>query len=129
MTPLRLTILGAPRTKKTSNRILRFGGRTKVVPSAQFLAWQRAAVPQLVARGPGAPLPDRPYNLAAVVYRDARRGDLLGYLNGIADVLELAGVVRNDVVFEAFDGSRLALDRARPRVEVTITPLATAGEE
>jgi Holliday junction resolvase RusA-like endonuclease len=51
------------------------------------------------------------------------RGDLIGYLQAIADAMENIGILSNDKWVMGWDGSRLALDRDRPRVEIQITPL------
>lgn len=133
---MKFTIDGAPRTKKTSNRIVRAGKRLRVLPSAQHQAWAESAILQLRTqkgaagpRGMSAALGawpfsnQRPMNLRAIVYRDAKRGDLIGYLQAICDALERAGVIENDRLIEAFDGSRQTVDRARPRVELELTPL------
>ena len=48
--------------------------------------------------------------------RDA--GDLLGYEQALADVLEVAGVVKNDRQIISWDGSRLYKDKDRPRTEL-----------
>lgn len=119
---LRLTLFGPPRTKKTSNQLQRHGGRLKVIPSAAWMAWRDAllATGQLPVE---APLPDQPYNCAAVFYRASDVGDLVGFQQGLADVLEEGGVLSNDRWIQAWDGTRLALDRACPRVEITLSPL------
>jgi len=132
---VRFVVEGAPRTKKTSNRVVRAGKRLRVLPSAQHQAWAESAILQLRAqyrtaarehfvppRWNGEPA-DVPMKLRATVYRDANRGDLIGYLQAICDALEKAGVVENDRLIEAFDGSRQLVDRARPRVEIELTAL------
>lgn len=63
-------------------------------------------------------------NCAALFYRDARRGDAAGYYQGLADVLQELEIVPNDGQIVQWDGSRLYVDRADPRVELTITRLA-----
>src|SRR6185436_13305003 len=62
-------------------------------------------------------------NLRALIYRDKRTGDTVGYLQAICDALEAAHVVANDRPLETFDGSRPLVDRERPRVEIEVTPL------
>jgi hypothetical protein len=126
-----LVIPGAPRTKKTHNRVVRAGGRARVLPSEAWERWARTAAVTVRAdaarrHGPGwwlrtFPLAGDEYNVAALFYRDALRGDAVGYYQGLADALELAGIVANDRVLVSWDGSRLLLDRADPRVELTIT--------
>lgn len=132
MISLRLTIDAPPRTKKTHQRIQRFGKFNKVVPSEAWIAFRNAAVPQLkrqLIMQPGIlhSSVSVPVTVNAQVFRDARRGDLVGYLTSIADVLQEAGVVVNDVVIQSWDGSRMRIDRKRPRVELVIEELV--GED
>jgi len=65
----------------------------------------------------------QPLNCAAIFYRDADRGDAVGYYQGLADALEAAGVVADDKWIKQWDGSRLAKDAGRPRIEVTLTAI------
>jgi Holliday junction resolvase RusA-like endonuclease len=127
MTPIHLVLPGPARTKKNSATLQMRGRRRVLVPSDAWMAWRdrcRAWWLQsfTVSRRPVAP-PDVPLNCRALIYRDAHRGDAVGYYQGVADVLEELGVVENDEQLVAWDGSRLLLDRDRPRVELTITPL------
>lgn len=119
---LTVTIEGAPRTKKNHGRVVwaRKQRRAVHVPSAAYEAWALAGVAQLARV---ETLPDRPYNCRALFFRDAERGDAVGYYQGLADLLQAAGVVSDDRYIAAWDGSRLLIDRQRPRVELTITPL------
>lgn len=117
------TVLGAPRTKKTSNRLVpgrgRKAGRKLVLPSAAWVRWVETAVfPVKVAR-----LPDQPYSCRALFYRDRLTGDACGYYQGLADALEKWGVLSDDRFLVDWDGSRLLLDRKNPRVEITLTPV------
>lgn len=128
MLPLHLTIEGAPRTKKNHGQILKFGGRTKVNPSKQFLAWQDAALWTLrrYSRPDWTPI-EYAVAVRATFYRDARRGDLIGYMQALADVLEKAHVLANDRQIVCWDGTRLALDSKRPRVELAIELAVDTG--
>lgn len=121
---LRLTIPGIPRTKKNSPRIVRSRtGRPCPLPSAAWCAWADAVSPRIrsaLASAGMAPIA-YPVNCRAIFYRDANRGDAVGYYQGLADVLEKAGVVINDVCIATWDGSRLRKDAANPRVEVELT--------
>jgi hypothetical protein len=65
----------------------------------------------------------QPINCCAIFYRDADRGDAVGYYQGLADALEAAGVVADDKWIKQWDGSRLAKDAGRPRIEVTLTAI------
>lgn len=71
---------------------------------------------------------DVPVNCCAVFYRDANRGDLVNYLQALADTLEKAGIVTNDRLIVGWDGSRMDKDQSRPRIEVTLTTLAEMQE-
>lgn len=121
---LRLTIPGAPRTKKNHGQIVRANGRKpSMLPSKQWRAWSDAVSPRIrsaLATAGMAPI-SYPVNCRAIFYRDANRGDAVGYYQGLADVLEKAGVVTNDVCITTWDGSRLRNDAANPRVEIELT--------
>lgn len=116
---------GAPRTKKNSANILMAGKRKIVKPSEAWLAW-RDDVRRWYLQQPAAfrrpfPLPVAHYNIAALFYRDANRGDSTGYYQGVADVLQELKIITNDVQLVQWDGSRLYVDKANPRVEITLT--------
>lgn len=135
---MKLVIEGAPRTKKNGLRRIKRGRRVFTVPSAAHEAWEAIAVPQLrrqygratrvtgIDRTAGAvtvstgPL-ESPLNMNAHVYRDRDVGDLLNYLAAVSDALERAGVVADDCLIVSVDGSRLLIDRSRPRVEIELT--------
>lgn len=126
---LSLVIVGCPRTKKTSNRIVRIRRKgkgsefTKILPSKAFCEWQDASVPVIRAamRGAGKEtIRGIEVNCRALFYRDALRGDAVGYYQGLADLLETAGVVESDALIVSWDGSRMLIDREKPRVEVLL---------
>ncbi len=121
MSEWRLVVSGPPRTKKTSNRIFRVGGKPKVMPSEAWLNWAATAtVSRLVPMPWSNPTGD--LNLCALFFRDADRGDAVGYYQGIADLLERRGILANDKQIVSWDGSRLLIDRTRPRVELVLRP-------
>lgn len=123
MTAIAYTIQGIPRTKKNSQRIIVIGGKRAVLQSRQYLCWEAPAVFQLQAQRHGLTW-KCPVNMRAIVYRDRAVGDLLNYLAAISDVLEKAGVVANDRLIVSLDGSRMLVDRQRPRVEIELTEAA-----
>lgn len=115
-----LTILGAPRSKKNSQRIFRNPkGRPFITQSKEHNLWAEKAVWQLRNQWRQLPL-EVPVNMAAVVYREKATGDLLNFLAAISDALEAAGVVKDDKLIVALDGCRLAKDARRPRVEIEL---------
>lgn len=120
---LKLTLPGIPRTKKNSGRIVHAGG-LRLLPSKAWERWANMVSPMLRAwalRNQLQPIAS-PVNCAALFYRDADRGDAVGFYQGLADVLEKAGIVENDKHIVSWDGSRLRKDAARPRVELALTP-------
>lgn len=127
---MRFIIEGAPRTKKNHQRIIRVKGRPVIAQAKTADAWENAAILQLQSQAHGFRGDMRcsgvPLNLRALVYRDANTGDLGNYLAAVCDALERAGVVDNDRWILGFDGSRLLVDRARPRVEIELSPLTAA---
>lgn len=120
---MKLTILGAPRTKKNH------GFRTKQghqMPSAAYSAWDRMAQLQIMrwrveGNGPRIRPIDYPVNVEAIFYREALVGDAVGFYQALADTLEKGGIVENDRLIVSWDGSRLLKDKDNPRVEVEIT--------
>lgn len=124
---IRLTIPGIPRTKKNSQRVVPRGGRHIPLPSKAWEEWAADAVPKLqfwAQQMRLAPLA-RPLNCAALFYRDANRGDAAGFYQGLADILEKAGIVANDKWIVSWDESRLCKDASRPRVELVLTHAET----
>jgi Holliday junction resolvase RusA-like endonuclease len=118
-------IYGSPRTKKTSNRIVRVGGRPLILPSEAHEEWYARAFPQaryaFVMHRKRCALPlAEPVNVRALFFRDARRGDTTGYYQALADLLERAGILKNDKFIASWDGSRLLVDRDNPRIEVVM---------
>ncbi len=120
---IRLTLLGAPRTKKNH------GFRTKQghqMPSAAYSAWDRMAQLQ-IAKWRCHPIRQhwKPVsvqcNVMAIFYREALVGDAVGFYQALADTLEKGGIVENDKLIVSWDGSRLMKDAKNPRVEVEIT--------
>lgn len=131
MNSLRLVLPSAPRTKKTSNRHFEIGRRctlckrgqhTKTMPSEAWQDWCDRLVPMIKAALPEnwAPI-DYAVNCAALFYQDVDRADACGLYQGLADVLQHAGVVANDRWIKTWDGSLPLRDAANPRVELVLT--------
>ena len=127
---IRFTVYGAPRTKKTSNQVVT-RGRVRVLPSKAWMKWvktalvvadERMVVDDRVCDEHCVLLNPEPYNIKATFYRDANRGDAVGYYQGIADLLEKRHVIADDKWLVSWDGSRLEIDRKNPRVEIVLTP-------
>jgi hypothetical protein len=116
---LSLVIEGAPRTKKNHGRTEMRGRRKVHLPSVAHDVWHAAALPQAKVGRCGPALTSE-VNCRALFFRDALRGDAVGYYQALADLLEHAGIVENDRLIVSWDGSRLRKDAARPRIEVEL---------
>ena len=121
---LTYTLYGPPRTKKNSQQIRRTAaGRPFVAPSKAFTEYERSCLAQI--KTPHRPISE-PVNVKCVYYMPTRQQvDLTNLLEATDDILVKAGVLADDcaAVVAAHDGSRVLLDRQRPRVEIEITPL------
>lgn len=126
--PVTLYVEGAPRTKKNSLRRRWSTDETgkrhlKSIPSEAFDAYEKIALPQLEAQWRGRAPVEQPVNLRCAFYIDADRVvDTVGLYQAIADILVDAKVLADDErrIVVSWDGSRVWVDRERPRVEVVI---------
>jgi Holliday junction resolvase RusA-like endonuclease len=118
-------ILGAPTTKKTSQRIVYAGRgaqrRAYLIPASKSKTWERMAEAAMLSMRHAHhwPMHEGPVQVKAIFYRPWNTtGDLTGYMQALADALEGAKVIANDRLIVSWDGTRLAIDKAHPRVEV-----------
>lgn len=151
MQPFRFKLFGPPRTKKTSSRIVAFGRPCyvcrkrpfqKIIPSEAFEEFEARSLTQSVVicaaiRALGISLPiTEDVQVSALVYRDADRGDMTGFMQAIADVIQAPtenrkgmGIIRDDSQIASWDGTRLLIDRDRPRIEIEIKVIEPAQRE
>lgn len=132
------SIAGAPRTKKTSQRVVRAGRFTKILPSKAHQDWFAEAmsqVPMILANRWAMELPIAgPVGVSALFFRERASGDLTGFMQALADFLQSprtlpsgrpgrkgAGIIVDDSQIASWDGTRLRKDATFPRIEVTIT--------
>ncbi len=136
---LKLTIPGAPRTKKNHAQIVQALGRPVLVPSPQYKKWFRGAMSHVPVfhsafNQVGVPIPiTNQVSVKATFFRDANIGDAVGYYESLGDFLQAprykngkrtrngAGIIEDDRQIRDWDGSRLKKDAACPRIEVAIT--------
>ena len=121
---IRITLPGAPITKKNSQQIVYAGARPMIVPSAQYKAYRGTCL-KLIPSSALARI-DYPINLKAVYYMPTkRRVDLCNLLEATCDILVDAGVLMDDcsTIVAAHDGSRVDYDKEQPRVEIEIRPI------
>ena len=124
---LLLTLPGAPRTKKNSQRIVEKKNKKPVVlPSKAFVKYEVKCLNYLHrCKLPADVVPIKePINLCCVYYRDTQGiVDLVGLLQATNDILVDAGILADDNsnIVASHDGSRVMYDKQNPRTEVTIT--------
>lgn len=126
---MKLTILGAPRTKKNSGRIVCSGRRPHLLPSEAYGKYETLALWQI--RRPREPI-SRPVNVKCVYYMPTRRRvDLVNLLEATCDILVKAGVLADDNsgIVAAHDGSRVEYDKDKPRVEIEIGEICDETEK
>lgn len=119
MKPIKFTIPIAPITKKNHQQIIYHSGRPMVIPSKQYLQYEKDAMWFL----PNVDTIEEKVNVKAVFYMPTRRRvDLTNLLQALLDVLVKYGVIADDnskVVFSV-DGSYVDYDKENPRTEVEI---------
>ena len=123
------TIPLPPVTKKNSAQIGHTGQKcpvckrgkfVRLLPSKQYREYEEAALWCLQRREPI----DRPVNVKCLFYMPtARLVDLTNLLEAADDALVTAGVLADDNsrIVTGHDGSRVLLDREKPRTEIFIT--------
>jgi Holliday junction resolvase RusA-like endonuclease len=120
---------GRPITKKNSQQII-YNRRTKkrqVIQSEYYRNYEEACLWYLKkyrVKYPG------PVQVTARYWMPNRRSwpDLLGLEQATADILEAAGVIKNDRDIVSWDGSRIiGVDKKNPRTEITIREISEEG--
>lgn len=100
---LTYTLLGAPRTKKNSQRIFKGrGGQPFLVPSAAYAQYEKDCLRQI--HSPRQPV--AAVNLKCVYYMpNRRRVDLVNLMEATCDILVKAGVLDDACALWAATGS------------------------
>lgn len=120
---LTLVLIGAPRTKKNHGRVIKRGTRKFHIQSEAYEAWNKSVQQQLAIFRASTDwkLPLRAaLNCRALFFRDAERGDAVGYYQGLADALQAGEIIENDSQIRSWDGSRLLKESGNPRVIVSL---------
>jgi len=126
---LKIVYPGKPITKKNHQRILknRRTGQSFISQSNAYLAYEQQCL-KFTPRQARRKI-DTPCKVTCVYYMpDKRRVDITNLLAATHDILVKAGVLADDNsrIIRSVDGSRVELDRARPRVEVEVALLENA---
>ena len=136
MKPFSVVIPGQPATKKNSAMVVR--NHAQILPSAAYRAYERHCREMLMALG-RLPHYTLPVRLTCRYYLKDRAHwpDLVGLMQATADIIsderrKIGGrmvttrewLLSDDRIITSWDGTEIAgIDKARPRVEIVITPL------
>ena len=136
MKPFSVIIFGQPATKKNSATVVR--NYAHILPSAAYRAYERHFREALMALG-RLPHYTLPVRLTCRYYLKDRANwpDLVGLMQATADIIsderrKIGGrmvttrewLLSDDRIVTSWDGTEIAgIDKARPRVEIVITPL------
>lgn len=151
MRSLHLVLLGPPRTKKTSQRVVWLKRKNtapgqkqqfpKILPSEQYEHWFKNVMTyapiinrQVANMGIALPITG-PVGVTALFFREANQGDLTGFMQAVADAIQTPverhgkqvrnglGIIEDDAQIVSWDGSRLLKDAANPRIELDVVQL------
>lgn len=117
----KIIILLPPRTKKNSSQIFinHKTGKRFITPSEAFKQYQSDCGYFLKPLAISVPV-----TVKCLFYMDSnRKCDLTNHLSAICDILVHYGVVEDDncKIIVSHDGSRVFVDKVKPRTEITIT--------
>lgn len=129
---MNITLNGTPRTKKNSQRIIRMGRGSRILPSEAYMDYAEECSVQLLAQRATNVGISYPVNVACVYWMPTRRKvDLVNLLEATCDILKDNYVVMDDSsnIIASHDGSRVAYDKQNPRVEITITRIEETEAE
>ena len=119
---LHFTLDVVPRCKKNSSQICRLkNGRTLLLPSKPYKKFENECL-DLIQEDLKLNI-NTPINIRAHFYCQTRRRiDLTNLLEALDDMLQKAGVIKDDCrdIIAGHDGSRVYWDKERPRIEIWI---------
>lgn len=126
---MKLVLYGRPITKKNSQRIVKAGRFSKILPSKQFVEYEKSCLEQLKIHN--KPTLNKQYNMKCIYYMPTRhRVDLVNLLEGTCDILVNAEVIEDDncKIIGSHDGSKVLYDKENPRVEVEFEEIKIESE-
>lgn len=126
-----IIIPGRPATKKTHNRIIYIKKIPRLIPSPQFVKYEKSCLKIL------KDIKDKdPINFGIAVELNIwldnwRVGDHVGYLQSIGDILEKAKIIENDkwIFWKNKNHWLKGVDKENPRVEIIISKCTHPIEE
>lgn len=123
---IKFTIPVKPATKKNSGQIIMRGSYPRLLPSKQYLQFEKDTQPYFRRVKIQTDEINYPVNVQCLFYMETRRKvDLCNLLNAIDDAAVKSGLFIDDNrdIIAGHDGSRVYHDPINPRIEVTITEL------
>jgi len=120
---MKLTLIGDPRTKKNSQRLITVNGRHIPLTSKAYAEYREGCLKQITGTRRLLNI-NFPVNVKVLYYmRTRRKVDLLNLLEATCDILVDAGVLEDDNsrIVAGHDGSRVLYDKDNPRAEIEIT--------
>ena len=123
MTAFKFTLPVRPATKKNSGQIITVGGYPRLIPSKQYLQFEKDCQPYFKRVLNQVGQITYPVNLKAVFYTETKRKiDLPNLLNALDDAMVKSTLIIDDNrdIIAAHDGSRVYCDKNNPRIEIEI---------
>ena len=121
---IKFTLPIRPATKKNSGQIITVGGFPRMIPSKQYLQFEKDCQPYFKQVLNQIGQIYYPINLQAVFYVETkRRIDLPNLLNAVDDAMVKSELILDDNrdIIASHDGSRVYHDKFNPRIEIEIT--------
>ena len=121
---IKFTLPIRPVTKKNSGQIITVGGFPRMIPSKQYLQFEKDCQPYFKQVLNQIGQIYYPINLQAVFYVETkRRIDLPNLLNAVDDAMVKSELILDDNrdIIASHDGSRVYHDKFNPRIEIEIT--------
>lgn len=121
---IKFTLPIRPVTKKNSGQIITVGGFPRLIPSKQYLQFEKDCQPYFKQVLNQIGQIDYPINLQVVFYVETkRRIDLPNLLNAVDDAMVKSELILDDNrdIIASHDGSRVYHDKFNPRIEIEIT--------
>ena len=123
---VKFTLPLRPVTKKNSGQIVMRGSYPMLLPSKQYMQFEKDSTPYFLRVKMQAGEINYPVNVKCIFYMEThRRVDLCNLLNAVDDAMVASGLVIDDNrdIIAAHDGSRVYWDKDNPRIEIEITKM------
>ena len=121
---IKFTLPIKPVSKKNHGQIVMRGKYPMLLPSKQYLQFEKDSLPYFYRVKQEVGVVDYPVNIQCTFYMDARRKvDLSNLLNAVDDAMVKSGFILDDNrdIIAGHDGSRVYHDKDNPRIELEIT--------